>query len=332
MKRFLKFLGFDLDFIEDRDGDKGVRLNKFTFLPFNWLLIVFVFIIGFNLIFGSWFVLDKTEKGSVEYFGKFSHEVGPGGLYFKMPIISKVRKVGTEVRYRWELGFRTVENSNPVEYVEVPEEAVMLTKGGHLASVYWIIQYTIQDTYNWLYQVKNPQAVLDNLSQGSMRLIVGKTPIDAILTTEKNEIQERNKKLLQEYCDFIGIKVTINEVKLQDCTLPDKAVQTAYDAVMDAIKQKEKMYNEAIGHVNSVIPKAEGTAQTIINEARSYFTQQVNAAEGEVSRFMGVYMEYKKDPITTKQKLWFEAMQEVMPSAKKTVVNDKSLLNLKNFQ
>lgn len=326
--KFLSFLGLDI-----ADAGRGYdRYNvSFHFLPLNWLLMFLgVYLVG-SLLLGSWFVLDKTEKGSVEYFGKFSHEVGPGGLYLKVPIVSKVRKVETEVRYRWELGFRTKEGSNPAEYKDVPEEAVMLTKGGHLASVYWIIQYTINDTYNWLYQVKDPGDVIDKLSQGSMRLIIGQNNIDDILTTEKTEIQEKNKKLLQSYCDLIGLDVTIDEVKLQDCGLPDPAVQKAYDAVMDAIKKKEQMKNEAAGYVNKTIPEAEGKASQVINKANSYYSQQVNDAEGEVARFMGLFEEYKKDPKTTKEKLWYEAMQEVMQDAKKTVVQEKAMLNLKNF-
>ena len=330
MKKLLKFLGFEIEITKDRYGDTQTTLNKFTFLPFNWMLLILAIWLGFNLVLGSWFTLDKTEKGSVEYFGKFSHEVGPGGLYFKVPIISRVRKVATEVRYRWELGFRTDENSE-TGYSDVAEESVMLTKGGHLGDVLWIIQFTIDDTYNWLYQVKDPQQVLDKLGQGSMRLIIGQTPLDDILTTEKNEIQEKNKKLLQAYCDFIGLKVTINEVKLQDCGLPDQKVQEAYDKVMNSIKEKERMQNDAIGYANSIIPRAEGEANVIINDAKSYYTKQVNAAQGEVSRFMGIYQEYRRDPQTTRQKLWFEAMQEVMPDAKKTIINEKALINLKQF-
>lgn len=325
--KFLSFLGFD---IQQRGGFQNMNV-KFTFLPFNWLILILGIWLSFAIIFGSWFTLDKTEKGSIQYFGKFSHEVGPGGFYFKVPIVANVKKVGTEIRYRHELGFRTVNDGDTVLYQEVPEEAVMLTKGGHLASVYWIIQYTIEDTYNWLYQVAEPEEVLDKLSQGSMRLIVGQTKIDGILTTEKEEIQEKNKKLLQEYCDLIGLKAKINEVKLQDCGLPDPDVQKAYDNVMNSIKKKEQMQNDAVGYANDVIPRANGTASTILNTANSYFTNNVNGAKGEVSRFMGMYEEYRKDPVTTRKKLWFEAMQEVMPAAKKTIMTKEAMLNLKQF-
>ncbi len=334
MKRlfnFLKFLGFEVEIKEKYGDEKELSLTNFKFLPLNWLVVFLAIYLSGAILFDSWFILDKTQKGSVEYFGKFIKEVGPGGLYLKVPFISKVRKVETEVRYRIELGFRTVEKTDPAEYKDVLEEAVMLTKGGHLSSVFWIIQYTINDTYNWLYKVKDPEKVLNMLGQGSMRLIIGKTFIDDILTTEKAEIQEKNKKLLQNYCNGIGLDITINEVKLQDCGLPNQEVQSAYDGVMNAIKKKEQMTNEAMGYINQTIPKAEGQASSIINKANSYYSQQVNDAEGEVARFMGLYEEYRKDPKTTKQKLWFEAMQEVMPKAKKTIVGNKNMLNLKNF-
>lgn len=320
--KLLKFLGVEIE----KHGKIRVKL-----LPLNWLISIFIVIVGVNLIFGSWFVLNKTEKASVEVFGKYSYEVGPGGIYFKIPLITTIRKVETEVRHRWELGFRTKQkNEEKTEYAEVPEEATMLTKGGHLGSVYWIIQYTINDCYNWLYQLQDPQETLDLLGQGSMRHIIGQTGIDALLTTEKNEIQEKNKKLLQSYCDLVGMKVTINEVKLQDCGLPDPNVQKAYAEVMDAIKAKERMKNEAQGYANKIIPEAEGTASKILNEAKSYSAEQINGAKAEVARFDGIYKEYQKDPITTKEKLWFEAMQEVMPNAKKTIMDKETLINIKN--
>ncbi len=319
--KLFRFVGVEIE----KHGKIRVQI-----LPFNWLISITILLISINLIFGSWFSLKKTEKASVEIFGKYYHEVGPGGIYFKIPFITTVRKVETEVRHRWELGFRTKQDADRTNYVDVPEEATMLTKGGHLGSVYWIIQYTINDCYNWLYQLQDPQATLDLLGQGSMRHIIGQTGIDALLTTEKNEIQEKNKKLLQSYCDLVGMKVTINEVKLQDCTLPDPDVQKAYDGVMNAIKEKERMKNDAQGYANKIIPEAEGTASRILNEAKSYSVEQINGAKAEVARFDGIYKEYQKDPITTKEKLWFEAMQEVMPNGKKTIMDKETLITIKN--
>lgn len=331
-KIFNKILTFlQINTSEDTWGNKKTTLKKF--LPLNWVIVIFGALltvwIGLNLIFGSWFILDKTEKAAVETFGKFSYEVGPGGFHFKIPFITNVRKVETEIRHRWELGFRTDEEQKN-GYQDVPEEATMLTRGGHIGSVYWIIQYTIQDTYNWLYQVKEPQDVLDRLAQGSMRMVIGQTYLDDLLTTEKIEIQEKNKALLQSYCDALGLKVTINEVKLQDCDLPHPEVRKAYDGVMNAIKKKEQMQKDAEGYANKVVPEAQGKANVLLNEAKAYATNEVNGAKAEVSRFTGIFEEYRKDPVTTKEKLWYEALQEVMPNAKKTIMDKNSLINIKN--
>lgn len=329
INKIFNFLQIEIS--EDSWGDKKTTLKKF--LPLNWVITIAGALIGvwlgLSLIFGSWFILDKTEKAAVETFGRFSYEVGPGGLHFKIPFITKVRKVETEVRHRWELGFRTDEDQEN-GYQDIPEEATMLTRGGHIGSVYWIIQYTIQDTYNWLYQVKEPQKVLDRLAQGSMRMVIGQTYLDDLLTTEKIEIQEKNKALLQSYCDALGLEVTINEVKLQDCDLPHPEVRKAYDGVMNAIKKKEQMQKDAEGYANKVIPEAEGKANVLLNEAKAYATKEINGAKAEVSRFTGIYEEYRKDPVTTKEKLWYEALQEVMPNAKKTIMDKNSLINIKN--
>ena len=321
MKKLLKFMGL----VVGRDWQDEWKLLSFKFLPLNWLIVFLGIVAIGGGVFDSWFILDKTERAAVEVFGKYSHEVGPGGLYWKMPFISTVRKVPTEMRHRWELGFRTRGDS----YIDVPNEATMLTKGGHLGSIYWIFQYTINDVYTWLYTVKNPEAVLDRLGQGSMRLISGQTLLDDFLTTQKIDIQEKNKKLFQDYCKNIGLNITINEVKLQDCGLPNKEVQAAYDDVMNAEKDKDAIRQKAQGYHNDVVPKASGKASQILNEAHSYYTKQVNGAKGEIALFMGVLEEYRKDPVTTEKKLWYEAMQAVLPEAKKTIIENQGLLNLK---
>lgn len=321
-KKFLTFLGFSFD-------EKKNYISGFTFLPFNWVIVIGGLALAISIIFTGFFVLDKTERAAVEVFGAYKYEVGPGGIHFKLPLVSHARKVPTEMRRRWELGFRTNDNGKRDE--EIPSEATMLTKGGQLGSIYWIFQYTIQDVYSWLYEVKDPEEVLNVLSQGSMRLVAGQTPLDAFLTTEKIEIQEKNKKLFQDYCDEIGLKVSIDEVKLQDPGLPDASVQKAYDEVANAMKLKDANLNEAIEYHNKIVPKARGEAAKLINSAKEYYTTQVNGAKGEILLFEGVLSEYKKDPVTTEQKLWYEAMQEVLPNAKKTIIEDNSMLNIKTY-
>ena len=318
------FLGLQIS----KELNGNWQLTGIRFLPFNWIIVIFLATVLLKTLNDSWFILDKTEKAAIEYFGAYSHEVGPGGLYWKAPFIAEVRKVPTEMRHRWELGFRTNDKGRETE---IPAEATMLTKGGHIGSIYWIFQYTINDVYTWVYTVKDPVAVLDKLGQGSMRLISGQTSLDDFLTTQKIEIQENNKILFQSYCKTIGLNVTINEVKLQDCDLPDAEVKAAYSDVMNAEKDKDAMQQKAQEYHNKVVPEANGKAVITINEANAYYTRQVNGAKGEIALFMGVLEEYRKDPLTTERKLWYEAMKEVLPEAKKTVIENQGLLNLKQY-
>ena len=100
---------------------------------------------------------------------------------------------------------------------------------------------------------------------------------------------------------------------------------------MNAEKDKDAIKQKAQGYHNDVVPKAKGKASQILNEANSYYTQQVNGAKGQVSKFAGALEEYRKDPATTEKKLWYEAMQEVLPEAKKTIIENQGLLNLKQY-
>jgi membrane protease subunit HflK len=294
-----------------------------------------IFIVGivlvWGLIFDSWFSLEKTERAAVETFGKFSYEVEtPGGLHTKIPFIQTVRKVPTEVRHRWELGFRTKDKN---DYFDVPEESTMLTRGEQVGSFEWIFQYTIKRVYSWLYIVKDPERVLDKVSQGTMRLIVGKTFLDDVLTTQKFEVQESNRRLFQQYCNLIGLDVEINEVQLQDCDLPNDAVKAAYNDVMSAENRRNAQKEKADGYALEVIKAAQGDSARIIKEAMSYQSERVNRAKGEFERFMGLFEEYRKDPVTTENKLWYEAKQEVYSKAsKKTVIENQGILNLKKYE
>jgi membrane protease subunit HflK len=300
------------------------------FLPFNWMIFIAGIVLAGGLIFDSWFSLEKTERAAVETFGKFSYEIEtPGGLHTKIPFIQTVRKVPTEVRHRWELGFRTRDKG----YIDVPEESTMLTRGEQVGSFEWIFQYTIKRVYPWLYIVKDPGRVLDKVSQGTMRLIVGKTFLDDVLTTQKYEVQENNRKLFQQYCNLIGLDVEINEVQLQDCDLPNDAVKAAYNDVMSAENRRNAQKEKADGYALEVIKAAQGDSAQIIKEAMSYQSERVNRAKGELERFMGVLEEYRKDPVTTENKLWYEAKQEVYSKAsKKTIIENQSILNFKKYE
>ncbi|MDR0859537.1 MAG: FtsH protease activity modulator HflK [Candidatus Peribacteria bacterium] len=321
----LNFLGFQFE--ESKYNDEW-ELKGFKILPLNWIILCVAIYLAFGIVFGTFYNVGEKQNASVEHFGKYSHTIN-AGIGVKIPFITEIRKVNTKERHRWELGFRTTGPDIPDE--DRPEESIMLTKGGHLGEVNWIIQYTINDPYNWLYQVKAPDLVLDLLSQSSMRLIVGQTTLDDILTTEKLAIQEKNKKLLQSYCDFIELDVTIDEVKLQDCAPPVPEVKAAYNQVMNSLKDQERFVKEANEYVNKVIPIAQGDSAETINKAIGYASERMNKAKGEVAKFTETYEAYKKDPITTRKKMWYQAQQEVLYGAKKTVIDNGNMLNIKNY-
>lgn len=330
LKKLWNFLGINISQTIDRYGNRKTAVYV-KFLPFNWMIFIAGIIFAGGLLFDSWFSLDKTERAAIETFGKFSYEIEtPGGLHGKIPFIQTVHKVPTEVRHRWELGFRTRDKN---EYIDVPEESTMLTRGEQVGSFEWIFQYTIKRVYSWLYIVKDPAKVLDKVSQGTMRLIVGKTFLDDVLTTQKYEVQESNRKLFQQYCQLIGLDVEINEVQLQDCDLPNKDVKAAYNDVMSAENRRNAQKEKANGYALEVIKAAQGDSAKIIKEAMSYHSERVNRAKGEFERFKGLLSEYQKDPVTTENKLWYEAKQEVYSKAsKKTVIENQSILNLKKYE
>lgn len=313
MGKLFDFFGFNI--IESEYGDEPDV--EFHWRPFNWLIALLVIIV----LWSSWYTVDKEENATVRIFGKYVETVGPG-LHFKLPWpISKVNKtVVTKVK-RMEIGFRTIEVGPPAKYEDVIEESEMLTGDANIAVVNWIIQYRSYDAYKWQFKVKDPEKLLNFISQASMRLVVGYSPFEKIATHGKAEIQREVKDLMQTLCNEIDFGVKVVAVQLQDVHPPHE-VMPAFKDVWSAREDREKFIHEAEAYKNKIIPEARGQAEKMINEAKGYYAKRVNAARGDAAKFLAVWKEYKKNPQITIRRLQYEVAQKVVPGSE--VLIDRS--------
>ncbi len=283
------------------------------------IIIVVILVI---LTFGTFFQVETEEVAVITRFGKYTRSVEPG-LNLKIPLIEKAIKVPIERQQKLEFGFRTVNAGINTQYSRsgTSGESLMLTGDLNLANVEWVVQYRIEDPFNYLFKVRNPETTLRDIAESSMRQIVGDRTVNEVLTVGRTEIAGAMEELTQEICQEYSLGIKIDQVVLQDVNPPDE-VKDAFNAVNEAQQEKETLINKAKSEYNKVIPKASGQAEETIQKAEGYATERVNNALGEVARFNDLYWEYVKAPEITKIRIYLETLQDVIPKLGNKVITD----------
>jgi len=281
------------------------------------------------LSISSYFTVETEEVGVITRFGKYVRTV-ESGLKFKIPFIEKVFLVPVERQQKIEFGFKTVKADVRSEYRRGEEDlqvANMLTGDLNLADVEWVIQYRIEDPYNYLFKVRNPESTLQDISEATMRQIVGDRTVNEVITVGRTQIGIELKKLLQDVCHEYSLGIKIDQVVLQDVN-PPRSVKEAFNAVNEAEQEKETLINQAESKRNKIIPKAKGQAEETIQKAEGYATARVNRANGEAARFNALYSEFVKAPEVTRQRIYLETMSEIVPKLGNKIITDQKGNNI----
>jgi membrane protease subunit HflK len=274
--------------------------------------------------FSSFFTVNPEEVGVVTRFGEFTRTAYPG-LNFKAPFIEEVRYVPIERQLKHEFGYRTTSSGVRSSYQKqgYSDESLMLTGDLNLADVEWVVQYRIDDPYDFLFKIRNPEQTLRDISESAMRQIVGDRTVNEVLTVGRAEVAMRAQDLIQKICDEYESGIRIEQIVLQDINPPDP-VKPSFNAVNEAQQQKETLINQAKSEYNKVIPRAKGRAQETIQRAEGYAVNRVNRAQGEASRFNQLYQEYVKAPEVTKRRLYLETLEDILPRLGNKIITDQN--------
>jgi membrane protease subunit HflK len=294
----------------------------------NLRLIIIILVIVI-LAWSGFFQIGPEEVGVITRFGKYTRQVPPG-LHFKVPLVEKVYKVPVERQQKLEFGFRTTRAAIRSEYTrgaDTKDESLMLTGDLNLADVEWVVQFRVEDAYNYLFKVRNPETTLRDISEAAMRQIVGDRTVNEVLTVGRTEIASKLEELMQNLCREYSLGIKIDQVVLQDVNPPDP-VKAAFNAVNEAQQEKETLINKAKSEYNKVIPKARGQAKETIQKAEGYATERVNNSKGEVARFNELYREYIKAPEVTKRRIYLETMESVIPKLGNKIITDQEGNNI----
>ena len=298
-------------------------------------LLIILAIVLIMVAVSIFFTIESGSVGVVQRFGEFVRIAEPGPN-FKMPFgIEKVTKVRQDRTYTEEFGFQSERETYPGSYSAATGTAsvsLMLTGDLNVAVVPWIVQYKIKDPYNYLFKVKDPIGLLRDLSESSMRLVVGDRSINEVIT-KRDEIAVEAHRVLQEELDNAETGINIVTVEMKKTNVPTP-VQPSFNEVNQATQEKEKMIYEAREDYNKAIPAAKGEAERTIKAAEGYALDRINRAKGDAARFKDLYSEYAKAKDVTKRRLYLETLKEMLPNINRKIVIDddqKNVLPLLNL-
>ena len=309
-------------------------ININDFLKNSPLKNVKSFLLPFFIVFlllGSIYTVDANENAVVLRLGKYNSTTGPG-LHLKLPFLDTVEKVKVDYQYKQEFGFRTLRPGVKTQYSNrgYEQESWMLTGDLKIAEVKWVVQYKIKDAKDYLFNVKNVENTIFDVSEAAVRLMIGDRSFIEVLQAERESVAIEARKYMQELLDNYKCGVSIQLVQLQG-VVPPEPVADSFNEVNRAKQEQETLINEAKQAYNQKIFLVEGQAEKIITEANGYAIERTNQAEGDVALFESILLEYNKAPQITKDRLYLETMEYVLSNNKNKIIVDKDIENLVPF-
>ena len=263
------------------------------------------------------YIIEPAEQGVILRFGAHV-ETTDSGPHWHFPYpIEKVEVVDVQQIRNAEIGYRStgarVENT-------VNSESLMLTKDENIVDLKIAVQYKIKDAAAYLFNVRNADLTLRQMTESAVRETVGKSNMDFVLTEGRSAIVGDTEALLQSMLDALGAGLEITSVNMQDVQPPEQ-VQAAFADAVKAREDEVRQKNEAEAYANDIVPRARGAAFRLVQEAEAYKSQVTAKAEGETSRFLQVMNEYKKAPDITKERMYLDTMESVYSQTQKVLVD-----------
>jgi membrane protease subunit HflK len=277
-------------------------------------------------LFTSFYIVDQTEEAVITRFGKYRATTGPG-LHFKLPFgIDRQYVVNVTTVQTEQFGFRILSSGISSTYSGEANDVTMLTGDLNIVAVEWIIQYRIVDPKAWTFNVNERTRTIRDVSRSVVNMLVGDRAIMDIMEPERSAIETAATDFMNETLRSYGLGINVITVKLQNID-PPAAVQEAFDDVNKAEQDMNRLINEGQQVYNEEIPRARGQREQLIQEAQGYAAERVNKAKGDVARFNAVYDEYRRAPEVTRQRLYYEMIEEVFKDDKDTVIIDRRFDN-----
>ncbi|MBQ7246886.1 MAG: FtsH protease activity modulator HflK [Lachnospiraceae bacterium] len=294
----------------------------------KWILPVFCLVVILLVVFGSFYRVGEQEIAVVKTFGKVER-TDTAGLYFKIPVVQTVTKVDTTIH---GTGIGYVVDGDGQAFT-VDTDGIMITSDFNLIDIDFYMEYQVSDPVAYLYASEQPEYILKNVALAAIRSTVIDFTVDEAMTTGKSQIQATVKEKMQAALAEQNIGLKVVNITVQDAEPPTEEISQAFKAVETAKQGKDTAVNNAKQYQNEQIPAAEAEADRIVQEAEATKEARIAEAEGQVVRFNKTYEQYVLYPLITRQRLFYETIESVLPDAKVIITDGKSeqILPLDSF-
>ena len=294
----------------------------------NWKRVLkfsIYFIIGIIILIivvKNVYSVSEQEQVIITQFGKVV-SVQNAGLHFKLPFIQEKTRVNTTTQ-GMPIGYNESGTNNPNEDTYDTEDSLMITKDFNFVNIDFYLEYKIVNPEKFVYNTSEPLETLRNLTKASIRSTISKYLVDEVMTTAKSKIQLEVKDKLIAEIQKINLGIEVVNISVQDAEPPTKEVIKAFKAVETAKQGAETAINNANKYKSEKLPSANAEADKIIKEAEAYKESRINEAEGQVARFKETYKEYKKFPLITKKRMFYETLETVLPNLEVVITDGQT--------
>ena len=285
-------------------------------------------VIVLNIIFTSFYRVTEQENAVVTMFGNVVR-TDTAGLYFKIPFIQKVEFVdmtthGTGIGYTVSDAGQNITNE---------DDGVMITSDFNLLNIDFYLEYKVSDPVAYIYNSTKPEDILRNMTLASIRSTIIDFTVDDAMTTGKNQIQADVKEKITKELEETPIGLQIVNISVQDAEPPTQEIVSAFKNVENAKQGKDTAINTARKYENEQLPAAEAEADRILQNAEAAKASRIAEAEGQVARFNAMYEQYALNPLITKQRMFYETMEDVLPNMKVIITDGdtQTMLPLDSF-
>lgn len=285
-------------------------------LPSGRGFVAIVALLALAWIGSGFYIVDEGQRGVVLRFGKHVETTMPGLRWHIPSPVEAVESVNIGQVRTVEIGYRNNVRS------KVLKESLILTDDENIVDIQFAVQYILNSPENFLFNNRDPESTVLQVAETVIRQVIGTSKMDFVLYEGREEVTAKTTELMQEILDRYQIGISINRVTMQNAQPPEQ-VQAAFDDAVKAGQDRERQRNEGQAYANDVIPRARGGAARLLEEAQGYKQRVVAAAEGDASRFTQVQTEYAKAPEVTRERMYFDTIQQVLSSTSKILIDQE---------
>ncbi|MCR5404620.1 MAG: FtsH protease activity modulator HflK [Butyrivibrio sp.] len=298
-----------------------------SFISIKMVIVGIIIVLALLFINNGYYSVKEQEQAILTMFGKVVR-VDTAGLYFKIPFVQSVHLIDMTT-HGIGIGYTIKDGQN----ITVDDEGVMITSDFNFVDIDFYLEYKVSDPVAAYYNSTQPDVIMKNMALACIRNTVVNYPVDDVITTAKGQIQAEVKETLQKELTDKNIGLSVVNISVQDAEPPTQEIVQAFKSVETAKQGKETAVNNAKKYQSEELPKAEATADKIVQDAEAAKEARIAEAEGQVARFNEMYEQYRLQPYITKKRLFYETMEDVLPELKVIITdgNTQQLLPLGEF-